>query len=545
MLSSSSYGHRKSGSVHPPRAAPKTLLAFPLLMALGTLFPTVPAEAQLPTADPSDRPAPAGSWQGTLEVGPGIELPLIVHLSAAEDGGWSATLDSPAQGATGIPVASVGWEDGVLSLEVSAIGASYRGRLDEQDRFDGAFTQGGASLPLILERTEDPGAILPRPQHPEPPFPYGEEEVRFPNPDAEIHLAGTLTLPDGHGPWPAVILITGSGPQDRDETILGHKPFLVIADHLTRAGIAVLRYDDRGVADSEGDFSAATTMDFAADAAAAVAFLTQHPEVDPARIGIVGHSEGGLIAPIVATGGINGFGAGAADPDLAQPGTAVPHDHPGGADASQVEVPGAVAFVVLLAGPGVDGGAVLLQQAEAVSRAMGTDEDGIAQLLDFQRAMQTILRDEDDAEARRDTLEALLRETIEGMDPEVRVEQGIPAGGEEAWITNQLATMATRWFRSFVLLDPRPFLERLEVPVLGLFPELDLQVLPEPNRAAMAEALDRAPTDDVTLEILPGLNHLFQTAETGAPSEYAAIEETFAPLALDAVRDWILARFGG
>ncbi|TVP60378.1 MAG: alpha/beta fold hydrolase [Gemmatimonadales bacterium] len=472
------------------------------LLSIGPLL--TPAEAQIPT--PEMAAGPAGSWQGSLAVGPGIELPLVVHLTPGDEGDWTATLDSPAQGAVGIPVSSVAWDDGLLRLEISAIGATYEGRLDAEGRLEGTFQQGGTSFPLTLERTEDPGALLPRPQHPEPPFPYREVDVRFPNAEAGIHLAGTLTLPDGDGPWPAVVMVTGSGPQDRDETLLGHKPFLVIADHLTRAGIAVLRYDDRGVAESEGDFAAGTTLDFAGDAAAAVDFLLDHAEVDPARIGIVGHSEGGLIAPIVA-----------ADND--------------------------VAFVVLLAGTGVDGGAILLQQAEAISRTMGVSDEGVAQILDFQRAMQAILRAEEDPDARRDALEALLRDMIESMDPQERVEQGIQR--DEDWVQMQLATGASPWFREFVLLDPRPYLEQLDVPVLGLFAQLDLQVLPEPNRAAMAEALDRAPADDVTLIVLPGLNHLFQTAETGAPSEYALIEETFAPIALDTIRDWILERFGG
>jgi uncharacterized protein len=488
------------------------------LLASGSLLAPLPVQAQLPTPDPTASTAlapPAGSWTGTIEVGPGMELPLVVHVTPSGDGSWSATLDSPAQGTRGIPVASATWADGVLTLEISAIGASYRGRLDDDGRIVGEFTQGGRPFPMVLERTDDPGALLPRPQHPEPPFPYGVEEVRFENPEAGIRLAGTLTLPPGEGPWPAVVLVTGSGPQDRDETILGHKPFLVIADHLTRAGIAVLRYDDRGVAESEGDFEAGTTFDFAGDAAAAVAFLREHAAVDRDRVGIIGHSEGGLIAPLVATG---------------RAGSIVP--------------PEAVAFVVLLAGPGESGGAVLLQQAEAISRAMGMPNDGVDQLLDFQRNMQAILRDEEDADARRAALEALLEQVLDGMEPEARVEQGIPAGQEEAWAEAQLSMMASPWFRTFLLLDPRPALEALDVPVLGLFGELDLQVLPEPNRRAMAEALDRAPTRDVTLRVFPGLNHLFQTAETGAPSEYASIEETFAPAALDAIRDWILERFG-
>jgi len=382
----------------------------------------------------------------------------------------------------------------------------YQGTMTAPDTIQGEWSQMGQSLPLVLVRGD--GDEARRPQEPQPPFPYEEEEVRYPNPEAGIHLAGTLTLPPGPGPFPAVALITGSGAQDRDETIMGHKPFWVLADHLTRHGIAVLRSDDRGVGESEGDFSAATSADFAGDAAAAVAYLRERPEIDPHRIGLVGHSEGGIIAPMVA-----------------------------------VER-GGVAFTVLLAGTALPGDEILLLQGEAIARAMGQDEDAIRGSRELQVATFQVIREEEDPEVRSRRAGEILRDHLAGMTPEEREALGIPAEAEDQWIEAQGAVAASPWFRYFLTYDPRDHLRRLEVPVLALFGELDLQVPANENMSAMEEALREAGNPDVTLLELPGLNHLFQTAETGSPTEYARIEETFAPAALDAVSSWIVERFG-
>jgi uncharacterized protein len=476
------------------RAIAAALFAFALLM---------------PAAAPAQEADVVGTWSGTLHVQAGVELPLVVHLRR-EDGQLRATMDSPAQGAMGLPVDTARFVDGELTLHLVAIGGTYEGRLVEPDRLVGEWRQGPGSLPLELRRTEGTPALV-RPQHPTPPFPYRSEEVRFRNGAAGIELAGTLTLPPGAGPFPAVALVTGSGPQDRDETLLGHKPFLVIADHLTRAGIAVLRYDDRGVGESGGDFAAGTTVDFAGDAAAAIAYLQTHGAVDARRIGLIGHSEGGLIAPLVATGT---HGAQRAD----------------------------VAFVVLLAGPGLPGGEILMLQAEALSRASGSTPEQTATALRFQEQIQAILRAEPDADLRRERVREMLRTALAAMTPAERA--AIPADRESAWIDAQAATVGTEWYREFVLLDPRPMLRQLRVPVLALFGELDVQVPPQPNMAAMREALDAAGNRDATIVELPGLNHLFQTATTGSPAEYATLEETFAPVALERIASWIMQRFG-
>lgn len=494
---------RRSGSRPVPHPEPRRIstLAIGFMLCLPALLLCVaPASA----SSPPD-PAILGSWSGPLVVGPGIELRLVFHIEADQEGRLTATMDSPDQGATGIPIQEVTYAEGELELDLPQIQGGFRGTLLAPDTLDGRWSQGGQSFPLRLVRG-DAEAAPARPQTPEPPFPYRSEDVRYPNPEAEIHLAGTLTIPEGDGPFPAVALITGSGAQDRDETILGHRPFWVLADHLSRNGIAVLRSDDRGVGESEGDFSAATSLDFAGDAAAAVAYLATRSEVEPSQIGLIGHSEGGLIAPLVAN------------------------------------ERGDVAFVVLLAGPAMSGEELLPLQGAAIQRAMGAQESDIDASLEVQQNLFRIVREEDDPERRVARMEQWLEEYLAGLTPEERERQGIPSEDPAGWITAQAAMGASEWFRFFLAHDPRESLRDLEVPVLALFGELDLQVPPEPNRLAMEEAFRTGEHPDWTIQTLPGLNHLFQTATTGSPTEYARIEETFAPAALEAIAEWIRQR---
>jgi pimeloyl-ACP methyl ester carboxylesterase len=484
-----------------------------------------------------DTASVVGIWQGSLEVPPGTRIPLVFQISPGPEGGLAATLDSPMQGAMGIPVPVVRWDGTTLRLELPALGAVFEGaRPEGEDQpgtrpatLSGTWQQGALAFPLLLTRT-DLAPSLPRPQHPARPFPYREEEVRFRNDGAGIDLAGTLTLPPAPRPvvaqpgdsartgpgFPAAILLTGSGPQDRDETILGHKPFLVLSDHLTRQGVAVLRFDDRGVGASGGDFAAATSLDFAGDAAAALAWLRAHPEINADAIGFVGHSEGGLLITLLE--------------GEESPGGQVPADP--------------FAFAVFLGGPALPGGEILLLQAEAIARASGAREDQVELLLQFQDRMQEVIRDEADPERRLERLEAVLRMSLDEMDPVDRTAQGIPPGQEDAWVEAQLASIASDWFRTFVIYDPRPALRATTVPVLALFGELDLQVPPAENASEMRAALEAAGNPDVTIHIFPSLNHLFQTAETGSPAEYAILEETLAPAALERISGWILERFG-
>lgn len=487
-----------------PRSVAAVKLAL-LLVVAAFLGPPGGLHAQDPSLAPADPSGVVGTWQGDLQVPGGLSLAIVFHIEADAEGGLTATADSPDQGAIGIPVAGVTFEGGHLSLQMPTVGASFRGTLAGPDRVEGTFLQGGAEMPLVLDRVDEVRRRA-RPQDPEPPFPYQVEDVRYPNPEADIHLAGTLTVPDGDGPFPAVALITGSGAQNRDLELMGHRPFLVLADHLTRRGIAVLRSDDRGVGDSEGDFGRATSRDFAGDAAAAVAYLRERPEVDRASVGLVGLSEGGLIAPMVATEW------------------------------------GGVAFIVLLAGPGLTGEEILYLQSDLIGRAMGMPEDHLTWNRGLQEELFRVIREVEDEDARKAGLEEVLRERLSELDPEERVALGVPEGGEEGWVTGQLDMMGGPWFRFFLTHDPAPVLQRVEVPVLALNGELDLQVPSAPNLATIEAALLEGNNPDVTVQELPGLNHLFQTATTGAPAEYARIEETMAPAVMDRVVEWILSR---
>jgi pimeloyl-ACP methyl ester carboxylesterase len=296
-----------------------------------------------------------------------------------------------------------------------------------------------------------------------------------------------------------VLLISGSGAQDRDETVVGHKPFLVLADHLTRAGLAVLRVDDRGVGGSTGDRATATTEDYAEDVLAGVTFLKGRPEIDSRRIGLIGHSEGGIIAPMAATRS------------------------------------GDVAFVVLLAGTGVPGAEVMLRQVELISRAHGLSADVVERAIEAQRDLFHLL-----------SVDAGDREVGAKVRELIRIQLGPDAPEEtvEEAVAQHLEMVRLPWFRFFLDYDPRPALREVDVPVLALCGGKDLQVEPEQNLTEIFMALAEGGNDRFAIEELPGLNHMFQRAETGSPMEYYEIEETINPAALDAVSGWILERFG-
>jgi uncharacterized protein len=240
-----------------------------------------------------------GNWVGNLKVNSTVSLKVVFNINRI-DSGYSATMDSPDQGAYGLPVSSITFENNVLTLKASGIGVSYTGSYIQGDSINGEFQQGGSRLPLVMKR-ETTKQIILRPQEPKAPFPYKCEEVSIENKPAGVTLAGTLTIPQGAAKLPAVILITGSGPQNRDEELFGHKLFWVIADYLTRKGIAVLRCDDRGTAGSTGDFSKATSVDFAGDVSSAIDYLKTRKEIDKKKIGLCGHSEGGVIASMLAS----------------------------------------------------------------------------------------------------------------------------------------------------------------------------------------------------------------------------------------------------
>ena len=315
---------------------------------------------------------------------------------------------------------------------------------------------------------------------------YVSEDVTYPNPTSGLTLAGTLTLPDAPGPHPAVVLISGSGAQDRDSAIFGHRPFAVIAEHLSRRGIAVLRVDDRGVGGSERGPDDVTSMDFATDVEAGVLYLRSRPEVDPKRVGLVGHSEGGMIAPMVA----------AKDPELAA--------------------------IVLLAGPGVPGKQLLVSQARAILEAKGMPEETVAGAVAQQeKAMSAV------AEA------ATVQEAREGV---------LAVVGDNPMTRPAIEAQIIPWLVYFVKHDPSEDLRQVHCPVLALGGSLDTQVLASENLPVIAAALKEGGNPDVTVETLERLNHLFQPAKTGDVSEYEASKVTFDEGALERIGDWLTER---
>jgi pimeloyl-ACP methyl ester carboxylesterase len=439
---------------------------------------------------------PAGDWIGSLSIQT-MKLRIVFHLSMKGDA-WTATMDSPDQGAKGIPIPSVRVEGDSVLLGLPAINGQFRGRLQNDTAIDGNWSQGGMSLPLALARMNVPLEIK-RPQEPKRPYPYDDEDVTFENDDAGIRLAGTLTLPRGGRPCAAVVMITGSGPQDRDETIFNHRPFWIIADHLTRQGIAVLRVDDRGIGKSTGKFATATSEDFAGDALAAVRYLRSRSEIDPKRIGLAGHSEGGLIAPMVA------------------------------------QRDKRIAFLVLLAGPGVPGDEILFEQGALIARAAGSSEEIIRKNQTLQKELFAVVREEaDSAKAFNRLLEVMRTSVASEKDLDSATRQTA-----EASIAGQAYQVNSAWFRFFLSYDPRPALRKTTIPVLALNGENDLQVAPTQNLPEIERALKAAGNTHFETKLLPKLNHLFQTCATGAMSEYGTVEETVSPVALQAMGEWI------
>lgn len=450
-----------------------------------------------------------GSWAGTIEIPQtGASLRIVFHVASSEEGGFSATMDSPDQGATGIPVSQVAIRGDSVRLEVTAVGGTYAGVKTGADEIEGVWRQQGLTVPLSLERGEETGEPR-RPQEPEPPFPYRTEEVRFENPEGGFELAGTLTLPEGEGPFPGAVLVSGSGPQDRDGTVFGHRPFLVLADRLTRAGVAVLRADDRGVDASGGSLEGATTEDLGGDALSGARYLADHAAVDSLALGIVGHSEGALVAPMAA-------------------------------DRSSL-----VSCLVLLAPPGLPGDRLLPLQARAIMEAGGASEEEVESTLENQGRIFQIVRSASGPDEVRRLVREHLERRLSGMTEEERARSGITNANRESWIRAQVEQVASPWFRYFLRHDPVGVLEGANVPVLALFGGLDLQVPPAENLPAVREALERSDSPEVTVLELDGLNHLLQPAATGTPAEYGRIETTMAPRALEEIRSWYVEHCGG
>ena len=450
-----------------------------LVAAIGLLFATTTMAT-----------GTAGDWQGELQVQPGVTLLLVLHLYQ-NDSDWQVSLDSPAQQAFGIPGSVQSKTETDVAVTFDSIGARYEASLNN-DRLEGTFRQGGKDFELILFRQSDKGkgaaAIPPaRPQHPTPPFDYQVEEITYKHVTEDFSFGATLTLPEGKGPFPAAILVSGSGPQDRDETLMGHKPFWVLADHLTKAGIAVLRFDDRGTSQSGGVFEGTTIDGFSTDVASAFAYLESREDIDANKIGVVGHSEGGMTAPLFAAKKPN------------------------------------VAFMVLLAGLGVDGKTLWAEQQRDIARAYGSSNAD---------EIYTVMND-------------FAQQIIDGAEPQQLLQLLRSAGFDKSTASRYINLMANEWGRSFLTYQPASVLSALTMPVLAINGAKDLQVSADSNISAMQRIFAASGNRNVTLKVLPGQNHLFQQADSGLPDEYARISQTIAPVTLNLISNWINTQVSG
>ncbi|WP_394902165.1 alpha/beta hydrolase family protein [Bacteroides xylanisolvens] len=434
----------------------------------------------------------SGVWHGKLSLPTG-SLTIVFHISQTEQGGYVTTLDSPDQGANGIKTQTTSFNDSTLIIQIPMIHASYKGKLNSDNTINGTFTQ-GMPLPLNLKKGE---ASRPkRPQEPQPPFPYRSEEVTVRNERDGINLAGTLTLPEKGTKFPAIVMVTGSGAQNRDEEIMGHKPFFVIADYLTRNGIAVLRCDDRGTAASQGTHATATNEDFATDTEAMVNYLRSRKEINAKKIGIIGHSAGGIIAFIVA----------AKDPSIA--------------------------FVVSLAGAGVRGDSLMLKQVELISKSQGMPDAVWQGMKPSIRNRYAILQQTDK------TPEELQKELYADITKTMSPEQ-LKDLNTIQQLSAQISSMTSPWYLHFMRYDPAQDLKKLKCPVLALNGEKDIQVDATMNLAAIQERITGNGNKNVTVKAYPNLNHLFQTCEKGTLAEYGQLEETINPEVLKDIIEWI------
>lgn len=454
-------------------------------------------------------------WSGDLTIPGAGDVELVFRFDRLEGGGWSGNGDVAAQGIMGAPLEDIEITDEGMSFRLAIPGAPEAAHpvfslTLEGDDARGTMTQGGGTLPYAMTRTSEEAmlaaAIERRPQTPRPPFEYRTIDVRVPvvvEGEVAHELAGTLTLPDadtfGDGPYPCVLTVSGTGPQDRDETLVEHKPFLLIADRLAKRGVATLRCDDRGVGQSGGDYATAACTDFAADASAQAEYLLTRPEIDPERIGMLGHSEGGLTVPLAAAGNDN------------------------------------VAFVVLLAGMAIRGDHVLTSQSAKMFELRGLQAPFIEESNRLRTAFIEGIRAQRPDEEITELARALVDHDSLGMMPEAQAAQ------QARMAVNMLNNP---WGRELISIDPADSIARLTQPVLAMTGSLDCQVLPRLNLDATREALERGGNTDHTVLELEGLNHLFQNATTGGMEEYQRIKESFDPEALELLVDWIVEKSG-
>lgn len=431
-------------------------------------------------------------WNGILEI-QGAKLRIVFNIQKI-DNKYTATFDSPDQNAYGLKVEEVLFNESKVIIRIPLIGAVFNGQINNNNEIKGSFEQGGHSIPLSLKAIESESSSLDRPQTPKKPYPYYTKEVLIENVKDKIQLAGTLTLPDSTGQYPVAILISGSGPQDRDETVFGHKPFLVLSDYLTKKGISVLRFDDRGVGKSTGNFHKATSADFASDVESCIHFLHTQKNALPNKIGLIGHSEGGIIATMIAGN----------------------NKH--------------IAYVVLMAGSGISGEEIIYAQTEKMFQDL--DKANIEQQVKLRQDLISVIKSETNKEVAEIKLREILIKNLKVLSLE-------PIQDTTQLINSVVTVFNSDWYRFFISYNPATDLARITCPVLALIGEKDIQVLPRQNLPAIESALKSGKNNECLVKEIPNVNHLFQTAKTGKVSEYGEIEETISSKVLSLIANWI------
>ena len=440
----------------------------------------------------------SGDWSGIAKRGE-KEITFVFNIKH-EDSKYLTTMSVPTFRVSGIKPSTTTFTNGKLEIDGSNVGMNYVGVFNkEKQQFEGTYKEGGVELVLNLKRGAVKIADSKRPQEPVKPYPYYEEDVVFQNTEAKIELAGTLTLPTKNGKFPVAILISGSGPQDRDESFMGHKPFLVLSDHLTKQGIGVLRFDDRGNGESTGDFGNATTEDFSKDVLSAITYLKTRNDVDVKRIGLIGHSEGGIIAPLVANNSKD------------------------------------VAFMVLLASTGISGAELSVMQSKTLRQFPVKDEVGYEK--NTRKAIAIVTSNKSDLEIEKELTthyNTFIRPILTSLN--------VPEEKINLFIESQLKTSLQPWSRYFLQYNPADEIEKLQIPVLSLNGSKDSQVNAKINQEGIRNALIKGGNKDYKIVELENLNHFFQECETGKMDEYRKIEQTFSPTALKEISNWVLKR---
>jgi len=437
-----------------------------------------------------------GSWLGELEIPNTAKLRIGITISKTIDNSYKAVLNIIDQATGDIPCDEVIYKNDSIIIRIKGIGIEIAGIIDpEHKSIMSEFRQHGGIFPILFSSV-DKLPLLLRPQEPKKPYPYNEENVVFENKKAGIKLAGTLTFPKSKTKFPAVILVTGTGQQDRNEEVGKHKPFWIIADYLTRNGIAVLRVDDRGIGGSTGNFNQSTTADFAEDALAGITFLKSRQEINPKKIGIIGHSEGGTVAALAASKSSD------------------------------------VAFIVSMAGTFTNFEDVVIDQILNQLKLQGIKDEDIELASNWRKKIYSLAKENTDSA----TAAKKLWEIYNKLSEDEVVRLNWPKGRQDA----QIKQVLNPWWRYILGMDNKTILINVKCPVLAIYGELDQQVIPDKNIPIIEEALKEGGNKDFIVKKLPGLNHLFQTAKTGSEYEYFRIEETISPQALNIISNWIL-----